>query len=254
MYKKLYNLSWNHLLKIRSHLGHKNDKLNVKLNSYIYGTRHNINIFDIEKIWKPFRYLFYSLVENIYKRNSFFLIGINDNLPMDALIKKFIKDFSNEKSNYYTFYMKGYITEKWVSGLFSNWKVTLEFIKYMKNSSKVNSKRYKKYLHYLKNVNEWKNNPTPDFLVVLNSSKDVIDESINLQIPILGLVDSDIDPNNFLYKFFGNNDSLKNIDFFFIFLKEAIKEGRLKEQQLFFYYLLIKLKKNINQKKIKTNG
>jgi hypothetical protein len=31
---------------------------------------------------------------------------------MDALIKKFIKDFSNEKSNYYTFYMKGYITEK----------------------------------------------------------------------------------------------------------------------------------------------
>ena len=88
MYKKLYNLSWDHLLEMRSHLGHKNNKLNVKLNSYIYGTRHNINIFNIEKIWKPLRYLFYSLVENIYKRNSFFLVGINHNLPMDSLIKE----------------------------------------------------------------------------------------------------------------------------------------------------------------------
>ena len=101
---------------------------------------------------------FYSLVENIYKRNSFFLIGINDNLPMDSIIKKFIKDFAKEKSNYYTFYIKGYITEKWVSGLFSNWKVTLEFIKYMKRSPKVNSKRYKKYLHYLKDVKKRKKN------------------------------------------------------------------------------------------------
>ena len=149
MYKKLYNVSWDHLLKIRSHIGHKNNKLNTKLNSYIYGTRHNVDVFDIEKIWKPFRYLFYSLVENVYKRNSFFLIGINDNLPMDSLIKNFVKDFKQNKLHYASFYIKGYITKKWVGGLFSNWKITLDFIKFMKQSSKINSKRYKKYLYYL---------------------------------------------------------------------------------------------------------
>jgi ribosomal protein S2 len=50
MYKKLHNLSLKHLIKIRSHLGHKNNILNTKINPYIYGTRHNINIFDIEKL------------------------------------------------------------------------------------------------------------------------------------------------------------------------------------------------------------
>jgi small subunit ribosomal protein S2 len=120
---------------------------------------------------------------------------------------------------FYLFYIKGYITEKWVGGLFSNWKITLDFIKHIHQSKKVHSKRYQKYLYYLKNINNLKKNPIPDFLLVLNSNDDVIKESINLQIPILGLIDSNINPDNFLYKIFGNNDSIKNIYFFFNFLK-----------------------------------
>lgn len=249
MYKKLHNLSLKHLIKIRSHLGHKNNILNTKINPYIYGTRHNINIFDIEKLWKPYRYLFYSLVENISKRNSFFLVGTNKNLPMDSLISKFIKKLSSNKKNNKLFYIKGYIIEKWIGGLFSNWKITLNFLKYIRKSPKINKKRYKKYLHYLKGINTVQKNPIPDFLLVLHADETVLKESINLQIPILGLVDTNMDPDFFLYKFFGNNDSIENIQFLFEFIEEAVKEGRLKEQQLFFFYLLIKLKKNINIKR-----
>jgi ribosomal protein S2 len=50
MYKKLHNFSLNHLLNIKSHLGHKNNKLNIKVSGYIHGTRHNIDIFNIEKV------------------------------------------------------------------------------------------------------------------------------------------------------------------------------------------------------------
>jgi len=249
MYKKLHNLSLKHLIKIRSHLGHKDKDLNIKLNSYIYGTRHNVNIYDIEKLWKPYRYLFYSLVENISKRHSFFIVGTNKNLPMDDFMSNFIYEFTNEKQNHKLFYIKGYITEKWVSGLFSNWKITLNFIDYIKNSPKIRKKRYQRYLHYLKGINTFEKNPVPDFLLVLNANKEVIKESTDLQIPILGLVDTNTDPDDFLYKFFGNNDSIENIQFLFEFIKEAIKEGSLKEQQLFFFYLLIKVKKNINKKK-----
>lgn len=249
MYKKLHNLSLKHLIKIRSHLGHKNNNLNIKLNSYIYGTRHNINIYDIEKLWKPYRYLFYSLVENISKRHSFFLVGTNKNLPMDKLMSIYINKFNNKKDGYKLFYIKGYVTEKWVSGLFSNWKIILNFIDYIKHSPKINKKRYQRYLHYLKNINTLEKNPIPDFLLVLHGNEEILKESSNLQIPILGLVDTNTDPDYFLYKFFGNNDSIENIQFLFEFINEAIKEGRLKEQQLFFFYLLIKVKKNINKKK-----
>ena len=93
MYKKLYNLSIKHLIKIRSHIGHKQNSLNLKVNSYIYGIRHNINIFNIEKFWKLYRYLFYNLVENVSKRHSFFLVGTNKNLPIDLIMFKFINNY-----------------------------------------------------------------------------------------------------------------------------------------------------------------
>lgn len=251
--KKLHNLNINYLIKIRSHLGHKTNSLNSKISSYIYGTRHNINIYNVDKLWKPYRYLFFSLVENISRRNSFFLIGTNKNLPMENLITKFINRFIEDKpkndnnKNYKLFYLKGYIIEKWVGGLFSNWKITLNFIKYINNSKKKNKKRYQKYLYYLKGIDNLQKNPTPDFLFVLHSEIDALIESNNLQIPALGLIDTNMDPDYFLYKFFGNNDSVENILFIFEFLDEAIKEGRLKEQQLFFFYILVKIKKKLNK-------
>jgi ribosomal protein S2 len=50
MYKNFYNFNLQNLLKIRLHLGHKDDQLNLKLTSYLYGTRHNINIYDLDKL------------------------------------------------------------------------------------------------------------------------------------------------------------------------------------------------------------
>jgi len=47
MYKDLIKLNLDHLIKIRLHIGHKSDDLNNKINPYLYGTRHNINIYDI---------------------------------------------------------------------------------------------------------------------------------------------------------------------------------------------------------------
>lgn len=249
MYKKLNNLTLENLIKTRIHLGHKTNKLNPKLNSYVYGNRHNITIFDIEKTWKPLKYLFYSLIEIIYKKNVFFLVGTNNNLPTKQIMLKFLNKYPFKIRNEKSFYINGYIDKKWVGGLFSNWKVILDFINYIKKSPKVKSKRYQKYLNYLKGVENIKKKPLPDFLLLLDPNKSAIKEAKNLQIPILGLVDSNTDPDDFLYKFFGNDDSIESVEFFFEFLKEAIKEGRLKEQELFLFFFLNKLKRKIKNKK-----
>jgi ribosomal protein S2 len=66
-----------------------------------------------------------------------------------------------------------------------------------------------------------------------------------MQVPLIGLIDSNMNPKSFLYKFFGNNDTFESIDFFFNFLKEAIQEGRLKEQSYFYFYFINKIKKEI---------
>ena len=92
--------------------------------------------------------------------------------------------------------------------------------------------------------------PIPDFIIMLDNDIVALDEIKKLQIPLIGLVDSNMDPEDYVFKFFGNNDSVENLDFFFEFLTEAAKEGRLKEQQLFFLYLISKIKKKVYGKKI----
>lgn len=267
MYKNYYNFNITTLIKIRLHLGHKEENLNFFLTSYIYGTRHNINIFDLNKLWKPYRYLFQNLTYLFSRRNSFFLIGTNKNLPMPVILEKWflIKPFYN--NNWHSYYISGYIDRKWVKGLFTNWKIFREFMEYLYDPSLFKKKKYRfqKYFFFLKGIENLFHMPIPDFFIFLDKNEDAMFEIKKLQIPFIGLVDSDINPTEFLFKFFGNNDSILNITFFLEFLKQTIVEGRLKEQQEFFFFFLYKLqvllkkkgsflkKKRIIKKKINKN-
>lgn len=50
MYNTLYNINIQHFIKIRLHIGNQENKLDLKNTSYLYGYRHNISIYSIEKI------------------------------------------------------------------------------------------------------------------------------------------------------------------------------------------------------------
>ena len=91
--------------------------------------------------------------------------------------------------------------------------------------------------------------PLPDFFIMLDKDPLALQELKNLQVPLIGFVDTNMNPEDFIYKLLGNNDSVKNLEFFFEFLLEAVKEGRLKEQQLFFFYLIYNIKKKLYKTK-----
>jgi small subunit ribosomal protein S2 len=96
--------------------------------------------------------------------------------------------------------------------------------------------------------------PIPDFILMLNKDVTALKEIKQLEIPIIGLVDTDMDPDDFIYKFFSNNDSIETIEFLFTFLNETAKEGRLKEQEKFLFYLILKIKKKLYQSRRKKYG
>jgi ribosomal protein S2 len=85
--------------------------------------------------------------------------------------------------------------------------------------------------------------PIPDFVIFLDKNEEALFELKKFNVPLIGIVDSDMNPHDFIYKFFGNNDSMESLEFFFEFLKETIQEGRLKEQQLFYSYFMFKIRK-----------
>ena len=131
MYKNFHNFNVNKLIKMRLHLGHHDNTLDSNLTSYIYGTRHNINIYNLNKLWTPYRYLFYSLVKNFSRRNTFFVVGTNPNLPMPLILENLMLQYPFEIEKNLSFYISGYVDKKWIGGLFSNWKIFSEFIQYM---------------------------------------------------------------------------------------------------------------------------
>jgi ribosomal protein S2 len=106
--------------------------------------------------------------------------------------------------------------------------------------------KFQKYFFHMQGLKLFVGRPIPDFLIFLDHDKDAFFELKKFQIPMISLLDTNMNPENYLYNFFGNNDCIENIEFFFEFLKETIKEGRLKEQQLFYSYFMFKLKKYFN--------
>jgi len=245
MYNFFYTFNIKTFLKIRLHLGHNVNLLNTQMSSYIYGFRHNINIYNLHLFWKPYRYLFATLIKMFFKRNSFFIIGTNTNLPMTTLLENLIETYPFKIKNTTSFYLSGYVDRKWIPGLFSNWKIFYDFIQYLQNPfQKLKKKfRFQKYFFFLKGIRFLKKKPFPDLIIFLNKDDEALYEIKQLQIPLIGFVDTNMFPNDFLYKMLGNNDSVETINFFFDFLKEAVSEGRLQEQQLFYITFIFKLKK-----------
>lgn len=244
-YKNIVNLTIKDLLEARLHLGHKNNKLNIKLLPYIFGVRHNINIFNLDKIVISLRLVFKALTEIIKQRGNIFLLGTTSTLPMNDIFNYLLKKYSKSNKNETHLYINGFIGKKWIGGLFSNWKGILQFLKYIKTSNKKNTTRYQKYLNYLQGINSNNSKLIPDFVFSFNGDKVALNEITQLNIPIIGINDTDLDPDFFLYNLIGNDDSMEAVQFFCNFLENVIEEGKCLDNERFFYYCFKSLKSKL---------
>jgi len=73
----------------------------------------------------------------------------------------------------------------------------------MENPNKKFEKRYKflKYFLFLKGLKNLTKMPVPDFVVFLDKNVEALAEIQKMQIPMIGLVDTDMNPDDFVYKF-----------------------------------------------------
>lgn len=247
-YNNIINLTTIQLFKARLHLGHKANKLNLKMLVFLLGTRHNINIFNLQQVLICLRIIFKAISEIVKQRGNFFLVGTNNNLPMIEIFYYFFSKYSKSNLLEKNFYITGFVGSKWVGGIFSNWQNTFQFIKYMKKSKKRKTNRYQEYLKHLQGFKN-KQKPIPDFVFFFNNDTIALNEIQNLNIPVLGITDSNTNPDPFLYNLPGNDDSLESIQFFCNFIEKAILDGKQKDQERFFLFCLKKLKKKLKNEK-----
>jgi small subunit ribosomal protein S2 len=238
----LFVVTIKDLFKLKMHIGHNNYYLRLNLIPYIFGVRDNIDIFNISKILKSFDYLTKGLLEMIKQRGQFFLLGTSANLDLIEFFKYFFKRYNKLNNLESYIYVTGFLGKKWIGGIFSNWKGTRQFLKYIEKSPKRARKRYQKYLIALEGILYSEIKFLPDFIITFNSEFITLKEVYNIQIPMMGLNDSNIEPDFFLYKIISNDDNLPILKFFCNILNILILKGKQLDQKRFFLACFNKLK------------
>jgi len=238
-----------HLLKLRFHLGHHKRRLDKHMGGQLYGFRHNVAIFDIAKTWRSLRTVFYAFAEMAHLRSSFFLLAPNSSLPMQKLIERMRSQYPFKHNKFSSLYMLGYADHKYIDGTFSNWKQTYAFYEHVQRVLKANPnlKKFRRLQKYLRGVEsvDLMGRIVPDFILVFATDRGALHEAANLDLPLMGMADSNVSPRPFLYPVFGNDDSVESVTFMMDLLGRAVEEGRKREHEAFAMCMVAKLKEKM---------
>ncbi len=217
------------LLEAGVHFGHQTKRWNPKMKKYIFGEKNGIYIIDLEKteaaLSKALSYL-----RNIASRGELMLfVGT----------KKQAKDIIKEEAKRCGMF---YVTERWLGGELTNFATIKKSIKRHKEIQKMKedgtldkltkkesarlSREMAKLNHNLEGILDMVRVPAALFIVDSKKEEIAVAEANKLEIPVVGLVDTNCDPDKIDYPIPGNDDAIRSIKLITGLVTDAILEGR----------------------------
>ena len=221
-------VSMSYLLEAGVHFGHQTKRWNPKMKEYIFNSRDDIYIIDLEKTQK--------LLEEAY--NEIKTIASNGGKFLFVGTKKQSGEVAVEealRSNSY------YVTERWLGGTLTNFRTIRKRVKRLEDIEKMESdgtfealpkkevikikKEYDKLNTLLCGIREM--NKLPQALIIVDPRKEynAIKEARKLHIPVFGVVDTNGDPDLVDYVIPGNDDAVRSIKVLLGVLTNAICEA-----------------------------
>jgi len=217
------------LLEAGVHFGHQTKRWNPKMKPYIFGERNGIYILDLNKTAKKFR-----------DAEDFVT-----NLAMDGRTVLFVgtkrqaQDVISEEAQRCGMF---FINQRWLGGLLTNFTTIQRSLgrlrdleamatdgRYESLSKKEiarNEKEKRKLLKNLEGIRNMARLPDAIFVVDTRKEKIAVDEARKLKIPVIGIVDTNCDPDEVDYVIPGNDDALRAIRLFASKVSEAVNAGR----------------------------
>jgi len=206
-----------------AHLGHKKNKIHPKAKKYIYTFNQNNSIIDLQKTVdlldeaKKF-------VSNLAKEKKTLLIVMTKRVAA-----KFVKEIA-EKYNLPS------ITLKWPPGLLTNFETIAKNVKKLKKmrEEKENGSwnkfvkheqiKLQKQLNKLEKlyggIAHLEKIPDALFIIDIKKEKNAVKEARETKIPIVAVVDTNVNPDLVDYPIPGNDDSITSIEYF---VKEIVE-------------------------------
>jgi len=223
------SISMKELLEAGVHFGHQTKRWNPKMKEYIFGERNGIYIIDLQKTLKLFKDAMRFVGEMAAQGKNVMFVGT----------KRQAQEAIAEEATRCGMY---YINNRWLGGLLTNFLTVKGSIKRLREletmstegtwgsrSKKEISRLERERKHLSQNLAGIKDMPgLPDVIFVVDSSKEsiAVKEAKRLNIPVVGVVDTNCDPDEVDYVIPGNDDALRAIKLFTSKIADAVIEGR----------------------------
>ncbi len=224
------------LLEARVHFGHQTKRRNPKMKPYIFGARNGIYIIDLQRTVRMFKTAYDFITDTVANGKSVLFVGT----------KKQARDSIYEESNRCEMF---YVHNRWLGGMMTNFQTIkksidrLNYLNEIQNDGSINMFPKKERLKLEKERVKLDNNlggirsmnglPGAVFVVDPKNEAIAVRESRRLNIPIVGIVDTNCDPDDVDYIIPGNDDAIRAIRLISAKIADACIEGkeRLAEQQ-----------------------
>ncbi len=222
-------LAMKDLLEAGVHFGHQTKRWNPKMKPFIFGERSGIYIIDLGKTVKLFKE-----AEEFVRQ-----LAADGKTVLFVGTKRQAQDVIAEEASRSGMY---YVNERWLGGLLTNFTTIQRSIarlrdleamatdgryEFMPKKEIARAEKEKRKLQ--KNLEGIRNmGRLPDALFVVDTRKEkiAVDEARKLKIPVVGVVDTNCDPEEVDYAIPGNDDALRAIRLFAARVADAVLDGR----------------------------
>jgi small subunit ribosomal protein S2 len=217
------------LLEAGVHFGHQTKRWNPKMKPFIFGERNGIYIIDLGRTAKLYREAA-EFIGNVASQGGTMLFVGTKRQAQDAI--------AEEAQRCGMFF----VNQRWLGGLLTNFSTIqrslarLRELEAMQTDGRYDvlskkeiarlDKERRKLAKNLDGIRHMNRLPDAIFVVDTRHEQIAVDEARKLKIPVIGVVDTNCDPDQVDYVIPGNDDALRSIRLFAAGVADAILAGR----------------------------
>lgn len=217
------------LLEAGVHFGHQTRRWDPKMAEYIFQARNGIHIIDLQKTSKKIDEAYAFLKEQVEEGKTVLFVGTKKQA------QECVKDAA-EKSGMY------YVDQRWLGGMLTNFDTIRTRVQRLKDLEKMQEdgtfevlpkkevillkKEMEKLERNLGGIKDMEEIPGVIFLVDPKKEHIAVLEAKKLGIPVIGLVDTNCNPEEVDYAIPGNDDAIRAVKLITDVMANAIIEGK----------------------------
>ena len=222
------DISIEQMLKAGVHFGHQTRFWNPKMDPFIFGNRNKVHIINLEKTLEHLEPSVEFCKQLAAANNRILFVGTK------RAASKVIKSEAERCD-------MPYVNYRWLGGMLTNYKTVrasirrLEILKTQEEEGKFNDLTKKEVLGIKREMEKLERSiggiknmgglPEALFIIDVNNEKIAVAEARKMGIPIIGLVDTNSDPDSVDYVIPGNDDAIRSISLIARIISNACLDG-----------------------------